>query len=343
MSASELAPLVDATRPPDEVDTASLAGAELDAMLSTERTQSKPEAPPPPPQTVIATNTRSAQAAAVFTTTGERPAVMPTAADRTVVVAPELLAAPMPSVPPVAANVHMPVAAQDPGAIPIAPPLSIPLKPASKFTGLWFTLGGLALLGAAVAGVMYTLKRDQNRSESNTETPATAAPSASMVATAPTPKSAPVASSAAPSKSTESAPAAESAEAEARAALTKMRDGIGTCVRDVIGVLPGSSPPIPERFATLKKRPYQSVPRDYRSPVFACTRYKEAGPQHFQIQWQLLSPPGEGRGVAWIDDNGDGKPDRAFGFRAALLKKNEVDLGEIGPIDPVPAPVKTAP
>jgi hypothetical protein len=148
------------------------------------------------------------------------------------------------------------------------------------------------------------------------------------------------AASAAPSSAPTAPPAASGAEAEARAALGRLRDGIGTCTRDVIGGLPGTTPPIPLAFATLKSGPYKSVPRDYRSPVFSCAKYRESEPQRFQIQWQLVTRPSEGRGVAWLDDDNDGKPDRAFAFSAKLLAKNKVELGEVVPIDPVPAVMK---
>jgi hypothetical protein len=133
------------------------------------------------------------------------------------------------------------------------------------------------------------------------------------------------------------------AEAEARAALTRLRDGLGVCVRDVIGVLPGTSPAVPEKLAAMKGGAYKSVPRDFRSPVFSCLKYRETKPQRFQIQWQVTMQPSEGRGVAWLDDDGDGKADRALSFRAALVRKKEVDLGEIGFLTPVPPVMKPKP
>jgi hypothetical protein len=131
-------------------------------------------------------------------------------------------------------------------------------------------------------------------------------------------------------------PEAASPEAAARASLARFRDGIGACVRDVIGVLPGTSPPVPGTMKLMKNGVYASAPGDYRTPVFVCTKYSETTPQPFQIQWQLGTPPTEGLGVAWLDDNGDGAPDRAFGFSAKLVKKKEVTFGEIGPLSPLP-------
>lgn len=132
-------------------------------------------------------------------------------------------------------------------------------------------------------------------------------------------------------------------ESEARAALGRLRDGIATCVRDVIGVLPGTSPAVPDVMSRMRKGAYKSHVRDFRSPVFSCAKYKETEAQRFQIQWQITLQPSEGRGVAWLDDDGDGKADRALSFRAALVRKNEVDLGEIGFLTPVPPVMKPRP
>jgi hypothetical protein len=125
-------------------------------------------------------------------------------------------------------------------------------------------------------------------------------------------------------------------EGEARRALTRFRDGIGACVRDVIGVLPGTSPPVPNTLKLMKNGVYTSAASDFRTPVYQCAKYAETAPQPFQIQWQLGAPPTGGIGVAWLDDDGDGNPDRAFGFTAKLVKKKEVTLGEIMPLSPVP-------
>jgi hypothetical protein len=132
-------------------------------------------------------------------------------------------------------------------------------------------------------------------------------------------------------------PDSAGAEAAARAALAKLRDGIGTCVKDVIGVLPGTSPAVPTTMKIMKNGVYATLATDYRSPVFTCAHYQQTDPQPYQLQWQHgAAAANEGTGVAWIDTNGDGEPDRAFGFTAKLVKKREVTLGEIGPLDPMP-------
>lgn len=161
-------------------------------------------------------------------------------------------------------------------------------------------------------------------------------PTASAAAVAPPPPP-PQPALPAPSASVRIARAEPSPEADAKAALTRLREGIGACVRNVIGILPGTSPPVPPSLALLKTGTYQSNGADWKSPVFACTAYRETNPQSFQIQWQLSKVPTEGTGVAWIDENKDGKPDRAFGFRATLKKKKEVTLSDIVPLVPIPA------
>lgn len=148
-------------------------------------------------------------------------------------------------------------------------------------------------------------------------------------------------SAASPAASTSSAPRVGRSdyppvEASARRALAKLRDGVETCTRTVIGVLPGTSPAVPVSFALMKGGVYTSISSDWRSPVYACVAYRETEPQPFQIQWQHGAAAGEGMGIAWLDDDKDGKPDRAFGFRATLVKKKEVTFGDIVPLDPLP-------
>ncbi|MEZ4306640.1 MAG: hypothetical protein R3F14_01125 [Polyangiaceae bacterium] len=299
---------------------------------------------------MIATNTRSAQAAAVFTTTGER-ARIDAPLDRTVVLSPDLVspteaapaAAPAPSAAAAAPPGSAPQA-QDPGVVVAAAPLVIPEMQAPKPSraGLISVAVGAALLAVAVTVVALSLRGGDAAGAASGIDPTAAGASAAAPA-ATSAKSAP-SSKAGAAPRTSGAPAASAApvgvEAEAREALARLREGIGTCARDVIGLLPGTSPAVPAQFAALARGAYQSSPRDFRSPVFSCAKYKETAPQRFQIQWQLTKRPTEGRGVAWVDDNTDGKPDRAFSFRATLLRKNEVELGEITLLDPMPDPLK---
>jgi hypothetical protein len=54
----------------------------------------------------------------------------------------------------------------------------------------------------------------------------------------------------------------------------------------------------------------------------------------FVIQWQLEKPGDHGQAIAWIDDDRDGKAERAFEFTARLRKHDEVELGPIEPVEP---------
>jgi hypothetical protein len=123
-------------------------------------------------------------------------------------------------------------------------------------------------------------------------------------------------------------------EVEVREALTRLRDGVQGCVKSNIGVLPGTSPAIPSKIAAAGGATgYASTIADWRTPVWSCARFSMSRPQRFQIQWQQQKVRTQGMGVAWIDENGDGKADRALGFRGTLKKRGEVELGEIEPID----------
>jgi hypothetical protein len=163
-----------------------------------------------------------------------------------------------------------------------------------------------------------------------TSTP-TATPTAAPTAT---PTSTPTEPSAAPSPPP--AQPSSPAETEARAALTRLGEGIATCARDTIGVLPGTSPAVPFTLALLQKGPYPSIPRDWSTPVFACAKFRLEAPQQFQIQWQIVTASVEGMGIAWLDDNLDGKPDRALGFRATLKQRGAPEIGPIELLSPVP-------
>ena len=128
-------------------------------------------------------------------------------------------------------------------------------------------------------------------------------------------------------------------EADARRALERLREGVTACVQ-TIGSLPGTSPAVPARLKLLREGPYESTAAEWRTPVWLCTKYRESGPQRFQIQWQQGKPgKAEGMGIAWIDADRDGAPDRALGFQAILKKKSVVEVGEIAVIEGAPPPV----
>ena len=142
---------------------------------------------------------------------------------------------------------------------------------------------------------------------------------------------APIASSSANSPS--DATAGDS-DAKAKAALERLRSGIDACVKRTIHILPGTSPAVPESLSWLKHGPYQSLKRDWVNPFFSCTHFKIEEPMPFVIQWQLEKPGNHGSAIAWIDDDRDGKAERAFGFTARQKKHDEVELGPIEPMTP---------
>ena len=340
VSVPEMTELVQGSRPPEEADTASLGGAEMDALLAGERASARPAAAPASP------------ARPAFT---ERPRISVPPAEPTVVLAPQLTAPaappavePPPAPAPAAVAAVMqharteaasPFEATRVGTSYMTKQPRVAAEPPKTLLAVGIGAIVLVVVGAVI---FFAARGGAEPSASGAQT--TATPVASglpVVGTTATPVgsgSPVVGTTATPVAS--GPPAVSGPEAEARAALARLRDGIGTCVRDVIGVLPGTSPAIPSLMATLKKTAYQSVPRDYRSPVFSCTKFRESDLQRYQIQWQLVTRPSEGRGVAWLDDDDDGRADRAFAFRAALIGKNQVELGEIGPITPVPPVMK---
>jgi hypothetical protein len=131
-----------------------------------------------------------------------------------------------------------------------------------------------------------------------------------------------------------SAPKPQSpAEIEARKALSKLREGMGDCVRHVIGSLPGSSPAVPAAMKQASGAGYTALPADWKTAVWSCAKFRYDGPMQFQLQWQSARPGAEAMGLAWIDDDGDGEPDRVLGFRATAKPTRDVELGEIAPME----------
>ncbi|MEP7127011.1 MAG: hypothetical protein ABJE95_39125 [Byssovorax sp.] len=123
------------------------------------------------------------------------------------------------------------------------------------------------------------------------------------------------------------------AEIEARKALSRLRDGMGDCVRHVIGSVPGSSPAVPAAMKQASGAGYTALAADWKTAVWSCAKFHHDAPMQFQLQWQSAKPGAEAVGLAWIDDNGDGEPDRVLGFRATAKGSHDVDLGEIAPME----------
>ena len=116
-------------------------------------------------------------------------------------------------------------------------------------------------------------------------------------------------------------------------ALAKLREGMGNCIIHGIGAPPGSSPAIPASLKMTSTPGYSPGPRDWKTPVWTCAHFSVDGPMRFQVQWQLIKPRLEGRGIAWVDDDGDGNADRAFAFSVTMKARREPVLGEVGPIE----------
>jgi hypothetical protein len=123
------------------------------------------------------------------------------------------------------------------------------------------------------------------------------------------------------------------AEIEARKALSRLREGMGDCVRKAIGSLPGSSPAVPPTLKQASGAGYTALPGDWKTAVWSCSKFRIDAPMAFQLQWQSVKPGAEAVGLAWIDDDGDGEPDRAFGFKAIAKGARDVDLGDVGPME----------
>lgn len=185
------------------------------------------------------------------------------------------------------------------------------------------------LVTAGIVGVILVVREPA--------TPAVeTAPSAVVIQLAPTNTVAPtvnVVSSAAPVASNVLPPAPTDADAKAQAALEKLKTGIEYCVKSTIHVLPGASPPVPSSITWLKSGPYESLKRDWASPFFSCTRFKLEEPMPFMIQWQVDVPNEKGTAVVWLDPNGDGVVDRAYGFKATLVKRDKVEFGPVEPVE----------
>ncbi len=212
-------------------------------------------------------------------------------------------------------------------------PAPVPPKRSSVLAPLAIGAGAGLFVTAIVVAVVLLGRDDPGPSASPS---AGASASSAEVATASNPGADTSPISAPPATATAAAPppAATGSDAKAQAALAKLRDGIATCVKTTIHVLPGASPAVPESLAWLKSGPYQSLKRDWASPFFACTRFKVEEPMPFVIQWQVDEPNEKGTGVAWIDDDGDGKAERAYGFKATLKQRDEVSFGPIEAIEP---------
>jgi hypothetical protein len=227
-----------------------------------------------------------------------------------------------------------PVSASIPpaGPAPASPATSTPLSPAAQ--------AGAARTSLPSAGVEWPGARERKRRAMTflAVGGALAAALALYFALAEAEAPAPASQPAPLAETTALAPAVPSqvqsaAEVDARKALDQLREGIGDCVRHAIGTLPGSSPAVPTTLKLASGAGYTAPAADWKTAVWSCAKFKLDAPMRFQLQWQSVKPGTEALGIAWIDDNGDGDPDRALGFRATAKGTRDVDLGEIAPME----------
>jgi hypothetical protein len=128
-------------------------------------------------------------------------------------------------------------------------------------------------------------------------------------------------------------PGVTAAEIQARETLERLRTGLDTCIRNGIHALPGGSPAVPPGLGALKDGAFTPTSGDWKTAVWSCAQFQMTDPMQFQLQWQLVKPNAEGRGVAWIDQDHDGVADRALGFSITLGAKGAPILGEIQGIE----------
>lgn len=195
-----------------------------------------------------------------------------------------------------------------------------PPRKRSRLGGWVSTLLGVAA-GLAVGG-LWLLRGAVHPA------PSPVAPSAAVIAPAATVLPAPVP---APATATAVIDAVTPAESQARAALERLRGGLGDCIRRGIRGLPGSSPAVPSAITSLRGGAYRSAPAEWKTAVWSCAHFQMDDAMRFQLQWQLLKPGTLGQAIAWIDGDGDGTADRALAFHVTLDARGEPVLGDVAP------------
>jgi hypothetical protein len=219
-----------------------------------------------------------------------------------------------------------------PGAYPTEQALRAAVQPKSSLGPLLLgAVVGLTTVTLVVGG--YYAYRMVSGPTSQAAS-STSAPGAGSAGVSAAPKTDPAKSGAPPSSSASgrpSDPPATDSEAAARKALETFAEGLKKCVGETIGVLPGTSPPVPSALGFLKNGPYRPGIKDFDSSVYNCADFKLTAPMPFVFQWQADGTRGQkGAALAFLDDDRDGKVDRVIGFEAKLAKRK---VAEIGPIE----------
>lgn len=144
------------------------------------------------------------------------------------------------------------------------------------------------------------------------------------------PSGAAIAPGAPPAADSAAAPLAGGvAASEARKDLARLREGLIACAPR--SALPPTAAAVPSSLQLTRPDGYSSRPEDWRAPIFACAKWSPSGAMRYQLQWQSSRPFQEGEGIVWLDLNGDGTADEAFGFKATL-SSGKLEVGEIGAV-----------
>ncbi len=189
----------------------------------------------------------------------------------------------------------------------------------------WVRVFAYGALGCVMGGVLAVAV--MTRAGAPRAAEATAA-SGAPAATAPVTEVAPEADD-------EAARAEREVAREAREALVVLAEGIAACAR-ASGALPGSSPAVPESAEQLAGEGFAAKGAEWSTPVWRCARFRGPEVMRYQLQWQLVKPSSEGRAVAWIDADGDGKAERALAVRVARAA-DRVTIADVEVLDPMPA------
>ncbi|NUP10655.1 MAG: hypothetical protein HOW73_31815 [Polyangiaceae bacterium] len=189
---------------------------------------------------------------------------------------------------------------------------------------LGVAIGVLLAVGLVVLVIVVSSDdKPEAAASASPEVTATAHPQQAQPGPEPSPAAVTASASAAPT----------GADAEAIAALTEMRELVGGCMKK-LKQMPGTSHAVPATLKMLSEGSYKPLPRDFNAPFYNCTTFKLDSPMRFVIQWQFHAADRMGMGIAWIDEDKDGKADRAYGFTAKATTKDAAEFSAVGPLDP---------
>jgi hypothetical protein len=117
---------------------------------------------------------------------------------------------------------------------------------------------------------------------------------------------------------------------EARTTLMRWSQGLARCGTQRGGRLPSSTTPVPEELKTVRFKPYQSSPSDWKEDGYQCAGFSLSEPQSFQYSWVLRSAT---EGVATI--RGDRTNMSEDLFRMEVVVSCSGGKCEVGPMPEV--------